>query len=109
MFYNMATIPTNAATTMRATTPKNPAPDGAMAEVAPEVLEADGAPEWEVVVVALVDVDEPDEPEDVAVAAAAYKTELVRVVQDDVAGMTAGELPGGNWLSPSQEVNSLGA
>ena len=38
-----------------------------------------------------------------------HNRELVYVVQDEVAGMTGGELPGGgSWLSLRQDENSLG-
>jgi hypothetical protein len=36
------------------------------------------------------------------------KRELVNVVHEEVAGIT-GLLPGGSWLSPSQDVNRPGA
>jgi hypothetical protein len=42
------------------------------------------------------------------IKARTYNRELVYVVQDEVAGMTAGELPGGSWLSPRQDENSPG-
>jgi hypothetical protein len=41
-----------------------------------------------------------------------YSWELAYVVQEEVAGMTTGAPPGGPggaWLSPRQERNSLGA
>jgi hypothetical protein len=38
-----------------------------------------------------------------------YKSELEYVVHEEVAGMTAGEAPGGAWLSPRQERNTPGA
>jgi hypothetical protein len=94
----MTTTPTHAAINA-----KNPVPDRVVVEAAPEA-----AP----VAVALAALDvEPVVPDTelvvVAVAVLGYKRELVKVVQEDVAGMT-GELPGGSWLSPKHARNTLG-
>jgi len=84
----------------------NPDPDLVTPGVAPE------EPLVEVPVVPVAVELEVDErvpvPVDVTEAVAvAYKSELLYVVQELVAGIT-GATPGGFWLSPSQTKNSLG-
>jgi len=106
--YNTTTAPTIAPTTTLAAKANNPDPDlataGAAAEEAPLVEAAAVAPEVELEPElderALVDVTE-------AVAVLGYRSELLYVVQELVAGVV-GSPPGSFWFSPRQTENSFG-
>jgi hypothetical protein len=94
--YNTITTPANAANTI-GTAAKNPAPERAMAMLASDVFDvAAGAPEDVEPVLCEADPDPLALALVEAEAVLGYKTELVKVVHEDVAGMTAGELPGGS-------------
>jgi len=89
--YNIMILPIIAPTTMLAAKPNSPDPD-------PVIVGAAAEPERDEPLA--VDVAE-------AVAVFGYKSELLYVVQELVAGIV-GLPPGSFWLSPKQDKNSLG-
>jgi len=102
--YKITRTQSIAPTMMLAVKVKSPDPDLVTAGVAPE------EPLVAVPVGAELETAELEaaKPVDVAEAVAVlYKSELLYVVQELVAGIT-GSPPGAFWFSPSQTVNSLG-
>jgi hypothetical protein len=87
----------------------NPDPDRVTPGVAPEepLVEVPVVPVVPVAVELEVDERVPVPVDVTEAVAVAYKSELLYVVQELVAGI-AGAPPGGFWLSPSQTKNSLG-
>jgi len=108
--YRTMTMPTIAPTTMLAARANSLDPDLATAGLPAEELLA----EVEVAVAAELEADERalealvDVTLAEVVAVLGYKSELLYVVQELVAGIAGLPLPGSFWLSPLQTENSLG-